>query len=90
MKAWVVALTLLMLAGCASMDSFTRERAPGLFSALDTQPDGYMGMTSDGEHRFEIVSTRTDGMRLCRVVNIESENRFHTESFCKARGGEWR
>jgi hypothetical protein len=51
---------------------------------------GALGMTSDGEHRFEIVSTRTDGMRLCRVVNIESENRFHTESFCKARGGEWR
>ncbi len=83
---------LALIAGCATTQSvdYDRPAAPGMFQALDTQPDGFEGLTADGRFEYEIVSTLTDGERLCRVVNLEGEERFHTESFCRVRGGEWR
>jgi len=78
----------LLLAGCVS-SSLSRSSMPELYSALDTQRDGYTALLGNGAS-FEIVSTHTDGTRLCRIVNIDQPNRFVTESFCKVRGGEWR
>ncbi len=89
MKGLITVVLIMVLAGCASMPNLDRAQAPGLFAALDSQPDGYTGDTADGVYQFEIISTRSDGTRLCRVVNLESDNRFHTESYCKIRGGEW-
>ena len=89
MKYLSIALVVLTLVGCATMD-FARSTDATLYQALDTQPDGFSATADDNAYSFELVSTRTDGTRLCRVVNIETENHFHTESFCKVRGGEWR
>jgi hypothetical protein len=88
MKRVAFFCTALLLAGCVS-SNFSRSSTPELYSALDTQRDGYTASLGSNAS-FEIVSTRTDGTRLCRVVNIDQPNRFVTESFCKVRGGEWR
>jgi hypothetical protein len=62
---------------------------PSIVSALETQSDGFAGVTQSGE-RFEIVSTSVSQSRLCRVVSIDGGSRFEVESFCKAPGGSWR
>lgn len=92
MKAVIPLALVTILSGCATMQygDYDRESAPDLYSALDSAPDGYEGRTADGVYAYEIVSTLTDGNRLCRVVNLSGDGRFHTESFCKVRGGEWR
>ena len=88
MRHFSVVFAGLLLAGCVS-SNFSRSSTPELYSALDTQRDGYTASLSSGSS-FEIVSTHTDGTRLCRVVNLDQPDRFLTESFCKVRGGEWR
>lgn len=89
MRAAVLILSVALLSACVAT-TFNRSATPNLYTALDSQLDGYSGALASGAGHFEIVSTRTDGRRLCRVVNVETEGRFHTESFCKIRGGEWR
>ena len=89
MKKSLSLLIILALSACAG-NIYDRRGSPALYLALDSQPDGYTGSLADGYGNFEIVSTLTDGTTLCRVVNINTFDRFQTESFCKLRGGEWR
>ena len=62
---------------------------PTVTAALDTQADGYKGITAQGEP-FTIVSTSASATELCRVVTVDRPGKFEVESFCKARGGQWR
>jgi hypothetical protein len=82
-------IAILTLAAC-TVPAYDRNSSPTLYQALDTQPDGYTGNLADGSGTFEIASTFSNGTTLCRVANISTAGRFETESFCKARGGEWR
>ena len=82
------ALAVLSLSACAPMQA-DRMASPAILAALDSQGDGYVGSTATGE-RFTIVSTSASATELCRVVSIESAGTFDVESFCKARGGQWR
>lgn len=81
-------LALAALTACVAPQG-DRMAGPALLAALDSQGDGYVGTTAQGE-RFRIVSTSASSTELCRVVSIESAGRFEVESFCKARGGQWR
>ena len=78
------------LAGCvATAPGGDITAGPTIVAALDTQPDGYSGVTGRGEP-FTIVSTSASATELCRVVSVDRPGRFEVESFCKARGGQWR
>ena len=86
-----IILTLLLsisVSACA-LNNYSRQDNPGLFSALDTQPDGSTGKIEGSGLPFRIVSTKANEARLCRVVAIYSANNFVSKSFCKSRGGEW-
>lgn len=88
MKKFLSIATMCLIASCGSntpMD--TRE---SMLQALSSQPDGYSSVDRSTGEKFEIVSTSTNGVRLCRVVSIEQRNRFIVETFCKAKGGQWR
>ena len=88
----VVSLVLLTgLAACMSAPpTYTRAMSPDLFRALDTRPDGYSGVVAATGASYRIVSTRANSERICRVVTLQVPGSFQTESFCKAKGGEWR
>jgi hypothetical protein len=88
MKYLIAIACAALLTGCVTT-SQQSSVPPGIFSALDSQSDGYSAALGGGAS-FQIVSTRTDGTRLCRVVNIDQPSRFTTESFCKIKGGAWR
>ena len=59
-------------------------------SALDMQQDGYSGLIAETGESFTIQSTSASSTKLCRVVSINSGERYIVESFCKAKGGSWR
>ena len=88
MQRALVLLPFMALAACVT-PSTERAATPSLTAALDTQADGFRGVTEAGES-FAIVSTSASARELCRVVSIDSANRFEVESFCKAPGGVWR
>lgn len=81
---------LAVLAACMSPVTYTRAQSPDLFQALDTRPDGYVGVVRSTGATYTIVSTRANSSRLCRVVTLKAPGDFQTESFCKSKGGEWR
>lgn len=90
-KLIVVVVFGLLLSACmggnirSNID--TRE---SLISALNTQQDGYQGVIAETGESFTIQSTSASSTKLCRVVSIESGDRYIVESFCKAKGGAWR
>jgi hypothetical protein len=61
-----------------------------LIAALNTQQDGYAGVIIETGESFTIRSTSASNTKLCRVVSIESGDRYIVESFCKVKGGAWR
>lgn len=82
-----------LLAACSSVtpsQSFTRTAYPDMFSALDSSPDGTEGTIKSTGETFRIKSTHVSQTRLCRLVEIKGSKTFFGESFCKAKGGEWR
>jgi len=82
-----------LLAACSSITpsrSFTRAAYPDMFSALDSSPDGTEGTIKSTGETFRIKSTHVNETRLCRLVEIKGSKTFFGESFCKAKGGEWR
>ena len=89
-RAGLTLAGLIALSACAgTMQQSATVAGPAIVAALDSQPDGFSGVTRNGE-RFRIVSTSASSTELCRVVSIEQSNRFAVESFCKAKGGTWR
>jgi len=82
-----------LFAACSSFTpsrSFTRTAYPDMFSALDSSPDGTEGTIKSTGETFRIKSTHVSKTRLCRLVEIKGDKTFFGESFCKAKGGEWR
>ena len=82
-----------LLAACSNFTpsrSFTRTAYPDMFSALDSSPDGTEGTIKSTGETFRIKSTHVSQTRLCRLVEIKGSKTFFGESFCKAKGGEWR
>lgn len=88
MKILLPLTTLCLLASCGVTTSMDTRQT--MLQALSSQPDGYSAVDSATGEKFKIVSTSADAVRLCRVVSIEQENRFVVETFCKAKGGQWR
>ena len=88
MKILLPLTTLCLLASCGVTTSMDTRQT--MLQALSSQPDGYSAVDSVTGEKFKIVSTSANAVRLCRVVSIEQENRFVVETFCKAKGGQWR
>jgi len=89
----LVVVVVSLLTACSSASKsrvFTRAAYPDMFAALDNAPDGHNGIISTTGEAFEITSTYVNSERLCRLVEIRGTNSFFGESFCKAKGGEWR
>ena len=60
-----------------------------LNQALGKEMDGFELVTSEGS-TYSIISTYASTQKLCRVVSLETNLAFAIETFCKAKGGEWR
>jgi len=88
MKILLPLTTLCLLASCGVTTSMDTRQT--MLQALSSQPDGYSTVDRSTGEKFKIVSTSANAVRLCRVVSIEQENRFVVETFCKAKGGQWR
>ena len=88
MKNLLALVTMCLIASCG--DNTLVDTRRSMLQALSSQPDGYSSVYGSTGEKFEIVSTSTNAMRLCRVVSIEQRNRFVVETFCKAKGGQWR
>ena len=88
MKILLPLTTLCLLASCGINTSMDTRQT--MLQALSSQPDGYSAVDRSTGEKFKIVSTSANAVRLCRVVSIEQENRFVVETFCKAKGGQWR
>ena len=89
----LVVVVVSLLTACSSVSKsrvFARAAYPDMFAALDNAPDGHNGIISTTGEAFEITSTYVNSERLCRLVEIRGTNSFFGESFCKAKGGEWR
>lgn len=87
-KLIIPALAVLSISAC-SMKAYTRVDAPLLFSALDTQPNGYKGSIG-ADAIFEITTTKTNQTLLCRDVKIASLDGTSKRQYCKIKGGDWR
>lgn len=61
-----------------------------LMQALDNEKDGFSGLIAETGESFTIQSTSASSTKLCRVVSIQTGDRYVVESFCKAKGGAWR
>ncbi len=88
MKNLLALVTMCLIASCG--DNTLVDTRRSMLQSLSSQPDGYSSVDGSTGEKFEIVSTSTNAMRLCRVVSIEQRNRFVVETFCKAKGGQWR
>ena len=81
----------LLLSACQMTNLRTSsDHRQSLMSALDSQKDGYSGLIAETGEGFTIQSTSANSSKLCRVVSINSGERYIVESFCKAKGGVWR
>ena len=90
-KLLVVVVTVFMLTGCIAGNTNSNiDNRQSLINALNTQQDGYAGVIAETGEAFTIQSTSASSTKLCRVVSIESGDRYIVESFCKAKGGAWR
>lgn len=90
-KLVVGVVVAVLLSGCmgGNIRSNVDDRN-SLIDALNTQPDGYSGVISETGESFTIQSTSASSTKLCRLVSIETGDRYVVESFCKAKGGAWR
>ena len=94
--AFALAVPLALgMSGCSTLEvNAYRPEAKVLLVALDSQPDGASGvLEQEGERvSFRIVQTYASDVKLCRVVTLKSETRRvkSVESYCKAKGGQWR
>jgi hypothetical protein len=63
-----------------------------LADVLNSKSDGYIGAIGSSQDSYKIVSTKisNSGVKLCRVLSVESENEFKVETYCKMKGGNWR
>lgn len=90
-KLIAILVTAVMLTGCVAGNiSSSVDNRQSLITALNTQTDGYAGIIAETGEAFTIQSTSANNAKLCRVVSIESGDRYIVESFCKAKGGAWR
>lgn len=90
-KLIAILVTVVMLTGCVAGNiSSSVDNRQSLMTALNTQADGYSGIIAETGEAFTIQSTSASSTKLCRVVSIESGDRYIVESFCKAKGGAWR
>lgn len=87
MRALALLALSLAVVGCSALTLSSTEKRD-IYSALDTQPDGYS--SNLGNMSYTIIETRASATKLCRVVEIDQPDKFNVESFCKARGGNWR
>ena len=88
MKKLLSLATMCLITSCGINTPLDSRES--ILRALSSQPDGYSSVDRLTGEKFEIVSTSANAVRLCRVVSIEQGNRFVVETFCKAKGGQWR
>lgn len=86
----IMAIALLLSACQTANVRPSADHRQSLMSALDMQQDGYSGLIAETGESFTIQSTSASSTKLCRVVSINSGERYIVESFCKAKGGAWR
>jgi len=86
----LLAMALLLSACQMANLRISSDHRQSLMTALDKQQDGYSGLIAETGEAFTIQSTSASSTKLCRVVSIDTGNRFVVESFCKAKGGMWR
>jgi len=60
---------------------------------LNAKPDGYEGVISQIGKNYKILSTKvkesSNSKKLCRVVSLESTDKYLVKTFCKFKGGNW-
>ena len=86
----IIIVSLFVLLAACNTTRHTRSTGPSLYAALDKKPNGTRGTIKETGEKFKIISTHASSTRLCRVVTLESPDRFLTQSYCKSKGGEWR
>lgn len=89
-----IGLLALLLGGCGTTPVAQQTQTLGdriLADVLNSKPDGYVGMLQSSGETYKIVSTKlsSSGVKLCRVLSIESNNAFKVETYCKMKGGNW-
>lgn len=87
-KLFVTALIIVSVSAC-NLKTYTRDEAPQLFAALDSQPNGYRGAIGN-EALFEITGTKASKTLLCRSVRIATHDSSSSRQYCKIKGGEWK
>jgi len=91
-------LLIPFLTGCIASNGITKyisDLTLGdkiIFSSLDSKPDGYISAIKSSNKVYKIVSTKisNNGLKLCRVVSIESKGKFEVKTYCKVKGGDWK
>jgi len=93
MRLVLTLIFVIAVAGCANNGAsrrYARDAHGPLFEALDRMPDGTQQDLNEKLGTFRIRSTYVGNGRLCRLVEIRLKDEFIGETFCKAKGGEWR
>ena len=93
-KVAVFALLALLLGGCGTTPIIKDTQTLGdriLADVLNSKPDGYVGVIGSSGETYKVVSTKisSSGVKLCRVLSVESNNAFRVETYCKVKGGNW-
>ena len=93
-KIAVFGLVALLLSGCGTTPVAKETQTLGdriLADVLNSKADGYVGTLKSSGETYKIVSTKlsSSGVKLCRVLSIESNNAFRVETYCKMKGGNW-
>ena len=92
-KVAAFALLALLLSGCGTTPSVSTQTLGDriLADVLNSKPDGYVGTIGSSAEIYKVVSTKisSSGVKLCRVLSVESENKFKVETYCKVKGGNW-
>ena len=91
-------LLIPCLTGCVASNSLTKYISnltlgdKIIFSSLDSKPDGYTKVIKSSNKVYKIISTKisNSGLKLCRVVSIESKGKFEVKTYCKVKGGDWK
>jgi hypothetical protein len=91
-------LLIPFLTGCVASNSLTKYISnltlgdKIIFSSLDSKPDGYTKVIKSSNKVYKIISTKisNSGLKLCRVVSIESKGKFEVKTYCKVKGGDWK
>ena len=91
-------LLIPFLTGCVASNSLTKYISnltlgdKIIFSSLDSKPDGYTKVIKSSNKVYKIISTKisNSGLKLCRVVSIESKGKFEVKTYCKVKDGDWK